>query len=148
MRSEGNGVLIELTDEMKAAINNALMDRMSVVVAYVDAEGQPQLSFRGSTQAYSDDQLAIWNRNPEGGMQRGIRTNPKVALLYRNPQERVGWQFHGRARVVDDDEVRQTVYDNAPELERNFDPERKGDAVVIDIDRVISRGQVLMERDG
>jgi Pyridoxamine 5'-phosphate oxidase len=139
--------LIQLTNDMKRSINGALIDRMPVVVSYVDSEGQPHISFRGTAQAYSDDQLAVWIRNPDGGILRGIETNPRVALLYRNPAERKGWQFLGRARRDDDESVRQTVFDNSPQFERSQDPERKGVAVIIDLDRVIARGEVLMERD-
>jgi hypothetical protein len=139
--------MIELTDEMRSAINNALSDRAPVVVAYVDADDQPNLSFRGSTQAFSSDQLAIWVRDPGGGLLRAIEKRPKLALLYRNPETRLSWQFHGRARLDEDPGVRETVYANSPEVERNFDPDRKGKAVVIDIDRVIQRGAVLMERE-
>ena len=138
--------MIELTDEMKQAINSALSDRVPMVVSYVGGDGQPNIGFRGSTQAFSDDQLAIWVRNPDGGILHGIAANPKLALLYRNPAARLAWQFHGRARRDDGEQVRRTVYDNAPEAERNLDPEQNGVAVIIDIDRVIARGEVLMER--
>ena len=139
--------MIELTDEMRQAINNALADRVPMVVAYVDAQGQPNLSFRGSTQVYSDDQLAMWIRNLNGGLLREIAAHPKLALLYRNPQTRLSWQFQGRAHIDDDPKVRETVYDSSPEGERNLDPERGGKAVIIDIDRVIQRNQVVMERE-
>ena len=116
------------------------------MVSYVDGDGQPGLSFRGSVQAYSDDQLAIWVRNPEGGILRGIAGNPKIALLYRDPEKQLSWVCHGRAQRDDSDGVRQTVYDNSPEAERDRDEDRKGVAVIIDLDRVIARGAVLMER--
>ena len=116
--------MIELTDEMKTAVDNAIVDGLPIMVAYVDPDGQPSLSFRGSTQAYSDEQLAIWVRNPEGGILKGILTNPKLALMYRNREKRLAWTFHGEARRDDDAQVRQQVYDNSPEVERNADPER------------------------
>ena len=139
--------MIELTDEMREAIGNALMDRAPVIVAYTDGDGQPSISFRGSTQVFSGDQLAIWARNPQGGLPHAAAEEAKIALLYRNPQTRLAWQFHGRARVDGDELVRQTVYDSSPEVERNQDPGRRGVAIVIDVDRVIQRGEVIMERD-
>ena len=39
--------------------------------------GQPNVTFRGSTQAFSDDQLAIWVRNADGKMLRSIRQEPE-----------------------------------------------------------------------
>jgi predicted pyridoxine 5'-phosphate oxidase superfamily flavin-nucleotide-binding protein len=139
--------MIVLTEEMKRAVNAALEEGHPVISGSVDAEGQPSLMFIGSTQVYDDDQLAVWVRNPEGGFLRRITANPRVAMLYRNPAERVAWQFHGRARVVEDQQARDTIYESANKIEQDRDPERLGVAVVIDLDRVIERGAVLMERE-
>ena len=138
--------MIKLTDEMREALANALADRAPVILAYVAPDGQPNVSFRGTTQVHSDDQIAIWARNPEGGLLKGIAANPKIALLYRNPETRIAWQFQGRAHLEEDEQVRSTVYDSSPEVERNADPERKGKAILLDVDRVIQRGQAIMER--
>ena len=138
--------MIELTDEMREKIGNALDDGFPVVTSSVNPDGQPTISFYGSTQVFSSDQLAIWVRPRPGGLTDRIQQNPKMAFLYRNPTERLGWQFHGRAKLVEDPDVAKQVYDNSPERERNSDPDREGRAILIDVDRVISRGEVLMER--
>ena len=70
-----------------------------------------------------------------------------MAFLYRNPAERIGWQIYGRAHIDEDPEVMQTVYDAAPQGERDADPEMQGIAVIVDVDRVIQRGEVIMSRD-
>jgi uncharacterized pyridoxamine 5'-phosphate oxidase family protein len=62
-----------------------------------------------------------------------------MAFLYRNQKERVGWQFMGRARVDDDQQVRDQVYEAIPDIEKMFDPDRNGVAVIIDLDRVSGR---------
>ncbi len=138
--------MIELTDDMKQSLGSALTDRAPVIVAYTDAGGQPSISYRGSVQAFSDTQLAIWARNPDGGLPKAVGTNPKLALMYRNMAERKGWQFQGSARITTDQAERDTIYDNSPERERDSDPDRKGVAIIVDLDRVIARGEVLMER--
>ncbi|MYE47254.1 MAG: pyridoxamine 5'-phosphate oxidase family protein [Chloroflexi bacterium] len=138
--------MIVLTDEMRRAIADALDDGCPVISSSVDGEGQPSMSFYGSTQVHSDDQLAIWVRNPAGDILRRIAANPRIAFLYRNPAQRQMWQFHGRARVVDDAETRTAIYDGSHKAERDRDPERLGVAVVVDLDRVLERGAVLMER--
>lgn len=145
-RTGRGSTLIQLTDEMKTAINNALDDGVPIIISSVDATGQPSISLRGSTQAFSDSQLAIWVRDPGGNFLKSIEANPKMALFYRNPEKRVGWLFHGEATRHDDGPTRDAVYAAAPERERNQDPEKAGTAVVIDLIRVIARGQVLMER--
>ena len=55
-------------------------------------------------------------------------------------------QFPIGAKLVEDPDIAKQVYDNAPERERNSDPDREGTAILIDVDKVIARGEVLMER--
>ena len=129
-----------LTVEMKASINSAHLDGVSLVLAVVDREGRPLLSFRGSAQAYDDETLAMWIRKPESSAAlAALRANPQVALVYSDMathRRRVGWMFSGRARVVDDAAVRETVCNNADEPERSRDPEMTGAAVLVDLDEI------------
>ncbi len=137
---------IQLTDEMKTTLNNARADGFPILVASVDASGQPSMSIRGSLTAHSDSALAIWIRNQDGGILKSIAAHPQVALWYRNTTTNVAYLMHGEARRDDSDAVKQAVYDASPEGERTMDPERKGTAMIIDLVRIIQRGQVLMER--
>lgn len=138
---------VVLTDDFKNAINNAIADKAPMLLGSVDALGQPALSFRGSAQAYSDNEIGMWIRNQDGGLLKSIEGNPRVAMMYRNPETRLAFQIHGEARRFDDEATRQRVYDMSPEVERNADAERKGTAVIIEVTRVIQRGAVVMERD-
>jgi hypothetical protein len=138
--------VIELTDEMRSRLRTALEDGCPVIAASVDREGQPKLTFYGSTHVHSNDQLAIWVRNPESGVLSRLAANPRMAFLYRHPADRVRWQFYGRAKVVDDPDVRTAVYAAIPEIERAMDPEAKGRAVLISVDRVTGR-DLDMSRD-
>ncbi|HEY2358834.1 MAG TPA: pyridoxamine 5'-phosphate oxidase family protein [Phenylobacterium sp.] len=126
---------IELTDEIREHVNGALLAGHPMILASVDAAGKPRLSFRGSTQVFSVDQLGFWARNAEGSTMEAIAANPNVALMYRDPAQRVILQFTGRARVVEGAE-RDQVYDQAPEFEQKADPDKKGVGVVIDLDKV------------
>lgn len=129
---------LKLSEEMKRAVNTAFETLKPIVVSYVDESGAPQLSFRGSTQAYSDTQLAIWVRNPEGRILESITRNPAVALLYGSfePTARAFMIFRGRARIDSSDSVRRHVYEHAHAFERDKDKDRKGAALVIDLDGV------------
>src|SRR5262245_38185910 len=86
-----------LTHDSNAALSSALFDGIPMVVAYVDLDGQPSLSFRGSTHVYSPNQLAIWVRNPEGGLLKSLDANNRITLLYRNPTTRANLIFRGQA---------------------------------------------------
>jgi hypothetical protein len=101
----------------------------------VDRQNRPVLSFRGSTAVHGDDSLGLWVRNAEGGTVEAIRHNPHVALMYRSATVPM-LKFEGRAYVATDPAERNQVFEAAPERERNADPERKGLAVVIVLDKV------------
>ena len=126
---------ITLDDELKGIINGALETASPMVLASVDPQGRPRLTFRGSIQAFSDDQVGFWARNAEGSTMENLATNPHVAMMYRNAATRQVVQLSGRARVAEGVE-RDRVYENAPEIEQRADPERKGVGVIVDLDRV------------
>ena len=107
-------------------------------MAYVGPDDRPEISFRGSVQVYSDTQLAIWARNPEGGLSNAISRNPYVSLLYGDftPESRAIITFRGSARVESAESVRRKVYESSAQGEQDRDKERGGDAVIIDLERV------------
>ena len=126
---------LQLTQEIKDLVNNALGGGNPLLLAVVTALNRPRLSFRGSTQLYSDDQLGFWLRNTGGETIDSIRHNPNVALMYRSATIPF-LQFQGRARITTDEAERARVYESAPEREQRNDPERKGLAIIIDLDKV------------
>jgi hypothetical protein len=133
-----------LTQQIKDLVNGSLESGNPILLAAVDRDSRPVLSFRGSTAVHADDRLGLWVRNQQGGTIEAIRQNPHVALMYRSATVPL-LKFEGRARIVTDGAERDRVFDAAPERERNGDPERKGIAVVVELDRV---GGVLGFKDG
>ncbi len=127
---------LRLTNDLKELVNNALASRHPMLLAYVDGGGRPVLSFRGSTQVFSDTQLAIWVRNSGGGLLAAITRNPSVALMYRDEDKKATFQFQGRAWIASDDETRRQVYEAAHKVERDHDFAHLGVAMIIDLDRV------------
>jgi hypothetical protein len=125
-----------LPASLKKMIDNALVERHPMLVAYSDPEGQPVMSFRGSVQAYGDDQLAMWIRSADGAFIRAIRQNPKLALVYRNEETKATYNFQGRARVSELESDRRRVFDASPEAERHHDFAKLGLVVLVDLDRV------------
>jgi hypothetical protein len=124
-----------LTPEIKDLVNNALTSGNPLLLAVVTEENKPLLSFRGSTQVYSDDQLGLWVRKTTGATIAAIRHNPNVALMYRSATTPL-LQFQGRARITTDEAERARVFENSPEAERKSDPERQGIAIIVDLDRI------------
>lgn len=141
------------TDRMppfvKAIVNSALANNTPLIVAYTDEHGAPNLSLRGSTQAYSDTQLSIWVRHANGGLANAVKNNPQMTLMYRDPPARTTLTFQGRGHFETDEAVRSRVFDLMPEVEQKHDLARTGAALIIDIDRLqgqTPRGGVRMQR--
>jgi hypothetical protein len=134
-----------LTQQIKDLINGSLESGNPILLAAVDASGRPLLSFRGSTTVHGDDQLGLWVRNVAGGTIEAIKNNANVALMYRSPTIPL-LRFEGRARVATGETERTAVFDAAPERERTADPDRKGAAIIIDLDVVF--GVLGFGKDG
>jgi hypothetical protein len=130
---------LKLSAALKQLINTALERGRMLAVAYVGNDGHPEISFRGSLSAYSDSQLAIWVRNPEGGILKAVQNGHEhIVALYGElgAQSRAFVTFRGRGRIDTADEVRRTVYANTPSIERDLDKEQKGVPLIIDLDSV------------
>lgn len=132
---------IHLDEDLAHEFNSALTNGNPVLVAYADASGQPHVSFRGTAQVYSQDQLALWAREPGGGLPTALASNPKLTLMYRNPnpEDRKMFLFYGSGHIESGEDVRKKVFDSSPEREQQADPDRKGVAIVVDLDLVEGR---------
>ena len=134
-----------LTPEISALITGALDSGNVLLIAAVNPERKPVLSFRGSTAVFSDTQLSFWARNAAGGTLDAIEHNPHVAFMYRSQSVPL-LQFIGRARITDDPRERDRAFELAHEKERASDPQRKGRAVIVDLDEV--KGVLGFNKDG
>jgi hypothetical protein len=143
---------LDISEAIGELFKHALIPNLKPVsVAYVDDAGKPQISHRGTTQRLNSKQLAIWARNPEGGIVSAMASKPAIVLHYSDFTDlanRVYLNVVGRGHVEPDEAIRRTVFENSPELERNQDPDRKGVAIVIDVEAVngIMGGEILQMR--
>jgi len=120
---------------VRTAINGALANNTPITVAYTGSDGAPVLSLRGSTQVYGKSALSIWVRNPKGGLVDAARAGKVISFLYRDSSRRMTLVMSGKGRIVEGAE-RDRVWSISPEVEKRHDPERKGVAIVIDLDKV------------
>jgi general stress protein 26 len=137
---------IALTDEMMQAIDNAITDRTPCLVGTASADGVPDVSYRGSMLALDTEHLAFWER-VKGETLANIEENPKVVVMYVNGQTRNSWRFYGTAEVLRDGATRDRIMERVHQFELGQDPERKGFAVLIRVDRVRSRSETIMSRE-
>ena len=126
---------IDLSGDPTRAIDGAYNRGHPVALAYVDEQGKPCLSLRGSAQVLNKDQVGVWARKTDEGLAKAIRSNPNVALIFFGEIEGGGKMLlngHGRAHA--DPARNDEVYQGMIENERSFDPDAKGVAVIIDVD--------------
>jgi Pyridoxamine 5'-phosphate oxidase len=140
-----SNTLPALTPEIAALVAGALDTGNVLLFAAVDRDRKPVLSFRGSTAVFSEAQLSFWARNATGGTLEAIAQNPQVAFMYRSQSVPL-LQFIGRARITDDAAERDRAFGLAHAKERATDPERKGRAVIVDLDEV--KGVLGRTKDG
>ena len=120
-------------------VDNARTDHEQALTTGLVAtsnDGQPDLALKGSLMVWDKDHLAWWERSKRETL-AALGTNPRVAVFVRNPtRDRRTLRFYGTARVVDDPELRERVWERVRQVEKDTDKEKQGVAVIVRIDRV------------
>ena len=128
--------MIKLTDQMREEIDPALARGCPCLVATTSQEGVPNVGFKGSVMVFDDESLAYWERTLQG-TGANVEENPNVMVLFRNPTTRAAWRFVGKATAHKEGAVREQVMARTVPAELERDPDRKGYAVVIKVDKVL-----------
>ena len=131
--------------EMAEYVDKSGPDGYTMLVATASKAGAPDLAFKGSVMVWDKDHLAFWER-AHGQTLANLEENPQVAVVYRNRDAGKAWRFWGTAELLRDGETREGIMGRTfqPELDR--DPERKGVAVLIRVDKV--GGSTAQQREG
>jgi hypothetical protein len=109
-------------------------------------DGQPDVALKGSLMVWDKDHLAWWERAKRETL-AALGVNPRVAVFVRNPtRDRRSLRFYGEARVVDDPDLRERVWDRTVQLEKDMDKEKHGVAVIVRIDRVRAGLNTIQQR--
>ena len=120
---------------------NTAFPKNVIQVATVLPNGYAQVTLRGSTMVLDDDHLALWERG-KGSTTDNLADGAKVTFFYRNPDLRETLlpkagiaRFYGTAKIHKSGADYEKVWEQLIEPERNRDPDKKGFAVVIKIER-------------
>jgi general stress protein 26 len=122
-----------IPDSARGLINGALANNTPICVAYVDENGMPHMSLRGSTHVHSPTQLAIWARSKDSGLATAIAKNPNVGLLYRDSNTRSTLVVQGKAHVATDPETSERVWNSIQDVEQKHETHEAGCAIIIDV---------------
>jgi len=112
------------------------------LVGTVLPNGFAQVTPRGSAMVYDDDHLALWERG-KGSTNVNLKDGTKVTLYFRKPQLREAGtlpkggiaRFYGTAKIHKSGPVYDQVWTKLVQPEKDRDPQKKGFAVLIAVDR-------------
>ncbi len=138
--------MIDMTGEMQELVDRANGDGFSCTLGTADKNGQPQLSLKGSVMVFDSETLAYWERAKRSALEN-VAENPKVVILYNNPEKRIRWRFYGTAVVHESGPIRDAVMSRTVQAELDRDPDRLGVAVLVRVDKISElSGNNLQER--
>lgn len=138
----------EVPLDVVSAVNRALFDAKPVVLAYIDADGLPSVSLRGSFQIAADMSGWMWARKASGGLVDALAERPDVSVLYRDSSTRTTLRLRGVGRVVFDDPERVAIFRATPEVEQLHDPHMSGAAIALDIISIVGTSPIGSLRIG
>jgi hypothetical protein len=119
---------------------DAAFPEHTCLIGTVLPNGFAQITPRGSTQVYDDDHISLWERG-RGTTAALLADGTNVTVFYFDLGKRdvlpIGGiaRFYGRAAVHKSGTVYDKVWARLIEPEKKSDPEKKGWAVLIKVER-------------
>ena len=122
-------------------INTAFPDNVCLVGSALP-DGYAQITPRGSTMVYDDEHLALWERG-RGSTNANLADGAKVTVFFRKGALRADGtlpnggvaRFYGTAKSFKSGPVYDEVWRRLIQPEKDRDPEKKGYAVLIKVER-------------
>jgi hypothetical protein len=112
------------------------------LVATVLPSGFAQVTPRGSTMVFDDEHLALWERG-KGSTNTNLKDGSKVTVFFRKPLLRESGvlpkgglaRFYGTAQILKSGAAYEEVWKRLVQPEKERDPDKKGFAVLIKVER-------------
>jgi hypothetical protein len=121
---------------------NSAFPEFVCLVGSVLPNGYAQITPRGSTMVFDDAHISLWERG-KGSTSASMVDGSKVTVYFRKPQLRADGvlpkggiaRFYGTARIVNSGPEYEEVWQRLVQPEKDRDPEKKGYAVLIKVER-------------
>jgi len=122
-------------------INTAFPEHVCLV-GTVLPNGFAQITPRGSTMVYDDEHIALWERG-KGSTTGNLHDGSKMTVYFRKPQLRADGvlpkggiaRFYGTAAIHKSGAAYEEVWRRLVQPEKDRDPDKKGFAVLIKVER-------------
>lgn len=133
--------MAKIPKTLQPHINSAFPD-FACLVGSVLPNGFAQITIRGSTMVYDDEHFALWERG-RGSTNASLADGTKVTVFFRKPQLRADGtlpnggiaRFYGTTKEYKSGPVYDEVWRRLIQPEKDRDPEKKGYAVLIEVER-------------
>jgi hypothetical protein len=127
-------------------INTAFPDFVTLVGTALP-DGYAQITPRGGTLVFDDEHLALWERG-KGSTAANMQDGTKVTVYFRKPSLRTDGilplggiaRFYGTAKIYRSGPEYDEVWRRLVQPEKDRDPETKGYAVLIKVERAEDLG--------
>jgi Pyridoxamine 5'-phosphate oxidase len=124
------------------------------LVATVLPDGFAQVTPRGSTMVFDDGHLGLWERG-QGSTSAVLANGTKVTVFFRKPELRESGvlprggiaRFYGTAEIHRSGPVYEEIWRRLVQPEKDRDPDRKGFAVLIRVQRAEDLGGKPLDLD-
>ena len=122
-------------------MNTAFQDNVCLVGTVLPS-GFAQVTPRGSTMVFDDEHIALWERG-RGSTNENLSNGTKITVFLRKPQLRTDRilplggiaRFYGTAEIYKSGPIYEEVWNRLIKPEKERDPDKKGFAVLIKIER-------------
>jgi len=137
----GSDTVPTIPKTLQPHINAAFPDHVCLIGTVLPS-GYAQITPRGSTMVLDDEHLALWERG-RGSTTENLTDGSKITVFFRKPQLRADGtlpkggiaRFYGTARIVRSGPEYEEVWRRLVQPEKDRDPDKKGFAVLIRVDR-------------
>jgi len=112
------------------------------LVATALPNGYAQVTPRGSTMVFDDEHIGLWERG-SGSTAENMADGSKVTIYFRNPALRESGvlprggiaRLYGTAKLLKSGAQYEEIWRRLVQPEKDRDPDKKGYAVLVKIDR-------------
>ncbi|MDB5404800.1 MAG: hypothetical protein JWQ55_6818, partial [Rhodopila sp.] len=126
---------------LQSHINTAFPNDVCLI-GTVLPNGYAQVTPRGSTLVFDDTHFSLWERG-RGSTAENFADGTKVTIYFRKAQLRVDGilpkggiaRFYGTARLFKSGPIYEEVWTRLIQPEKDRDPDKKGFAVLIEVER-------------
>jgi len=134
-------------------INTAFPANVCLVATALPS-GFAQVTPRGSTMVYDDEHIGLWERGT-GSTADNMTDGTKVTIYFRNPALRESGvlprggiaRLYGTAKIYRNGAEYEEIWRRLVQPEKDRDPDKKGYAVLVKIDRAEDLAGEALKQD-